>query len=64
MLQYPYVHSSIKNIKKFASKILKRTLPGKPYAEEARRNEIFVNTNIEEKHNVTPKNSPVDYTSF
>ena len=51
-------------IKKFGSKIFKSTRSGKTYTEEAPHIELFVYTNIQEKQNFTPKNSPVYYADI
>ena len=49
MLQYPYVHSNLKNTKEFSSEIFKHTRSEKPDMEEAPQIEGCVNTNIQEK---------------
>ena len=53
-----------KNMKKFVSEILKRTISGKPDAEEASQIERFVNPNIQDKYNLTHKTSSVDYADM
>ena len=64
MLQYPCVKNDLKNMKKFVSGIFKRTRSGKPDTEEASHIEGYVNSNIQEKYNLTPKTSPVDYSEI
>ena len=50
-----------KNINNFVSKIFKRNISGKTFAEEASRIERCVSAKIQDKYNFNPKNSPVDY---
>ena len=51
-------------MKNFVSEILKLTRSGKPDAEEASKIEGCVNPNIQDKYNLTPKKSPVDYADM
>ena len=51
-------------MKKFVREIFKRTGSGKPDAEEASHIAGCVNPNIQEKHNLTQKNSSVDYAGI
>ena len=64
MLQYLCVQINLKNIKKFASEILKYTRSGTPDVEEDPPIEGYVNTKIQEKYNLTPKILPVDYADM
>ena len=56
--------ATYKNIKMFAIEISKYIRSGNPYMEEAPSIEGFVNTNIQEKYNLTPKNVPGDYADI
>ena len=49
---------------KFVSEILKRTISGKPYMEEALKMEGYLNQNIQEKYKLTPKTLAVDYADM
>ena len=51
-------------MKNFVSEIFKRTLSGKPDAEEPSHIEVCVNPNIQEKYNLTNKTSSVDYADM
>ena len=53
--------TTYKNMKNFASEILKRTRPGKSDVEESTHIEGCVNPKIQENHNLTPKNSLAYY---
>ena len=53
-----------KNMRKFVSEIFKFNRSGKLDAEEASHIEGCVNPNIQEKYNLTPKTSPVDYADI
>ena len=50
-----------KSMNKFLSKILKRTRSEKLDAGEDSHIEVCVNPKIQDKYNLTPKTSPVDY---
>ena len=56
--------STYKNVKKCVSKIIKHTRSGKLDEEEATHIEGCVNPNINERYNLTPKNSPVHYADM
>ena len=56
--------ATYKNIKKFVNKISRRTISGKQYAEDALRVEGCVNINIQEKDNLFPQTSLVDYADI
>ena len=64
MLQYPCVHSNLQKTKKFASEISKHNISGKLDVEEDPQIGWFVNTNIQEKWNFTPKTLPVYYADM
>ena len=51
-------------MKNFLSEIFKRTRSEKPDAEEASHIEGYANPKIQEKYNITPKFSPVDYADM
>ena len=51
-------------MKKFVSKIFKFIKSGKLYVEEASHIEVCVKPNIQEKYNLAPKTSPVDYADI
>ena len=53
-----------KNMKKFVSEIFKRNRSGKPDTEGASHIEGYVNSNIQEKYNLTHKTSAVDYADM
>ena len=53
-----------KNMKKFVSKILENNRSGKPDTEEASHIEGCVNSNIQEKYNLTHKTSSLDYADM
>ena len=48
-------------MKKFVSEILKLTRSVKPDGDEASHIGGYVNPNIQEKYNLSPKTSPVGY---
>ena len=48
-IQYPCVHTNLKNMKKFVSEIFKHTRSGKPDVEEASHNKGHVIPKIQEK---------------
>ena len=56
--------ATYKNMKEFVGVIFKRTRSGKPYAGEASHIEGCVNPKIQEKYNLTPENSSVDYADL
>ena len=60
----PFFKAIYKNIKKFVSKIFKRTRSGKSYLEGGPRIEGYVNKIIQDKYNLTPKHSPGDYADM
>ena len=64
MLKYPCVYRNLQKYEECLSEIFKRTRPGKPDAEEASHIEVCMEPNIQEKYNLTPKNSPVDYANM
>ena len=51
-------------MKNFVSEIFKCTRSGKTDAEEAPKIQGCMNPKIQEKENITPKTSPVDYTDM
>ena len=58
------ITATYKNMKKFLIEIFKRTRSGKLYSEEASYIEVCVNSKIQEKFNLAPKNSLVDYANM
>ena len=58
------ITATYKNMKKFLIEIFKRTSSWKLYVEEALHIEGCVIPNIQEKYNITPKTSPVDYADM
>ena len=53
-----------KNIKNLVSEIFKHNGSGKPYAKETLHIGEYANTNIQDKYNLIPKTSPVDYADM
>ena len=51
-------------MKNSVSEIFKSTIPGKPDAKEVSHIEGCVNPNNQEKNNLTPKNSSVEYSDM
>ena len=51
-------------MKKFVSEIYKRTISVKPDVEEASHIEVCLNPKIQDKYNLTPKTSPLDYSGI
>ena len=60
----PVFKTTSKNMKKFVSEIFKRTTLGKLYTEESSHIEGCVNPNIQDKYNLTHKDSSVDYADM
>ena len=51
-------------MKKFASEIFKCTRPGKLDVDEAPHIERCVHPGIQDKYNLTPKTSPIDFSDM